>query len=166
MKAESELINILCYRLPGDISRSVHNEFDGRWKEIENIWEYSHNQYKMLMAYKPTVRNLLAVSTFYRRVLSGFDGARDLFTTIDKFDTQKEIPIAIGKYRLNRKEYNKLLGIQIAFDNIKKGYGLSDHFFDYFEITEFLSNCRDLYYSNVKPEQHNPSTDSTDELPF
>ena len=163
---DRELINILCYRLPGDISRSVYNEFDGRWKEIENIWEYPQNQYKMLLAYKPTVRNLLAISTFYRRVLSGFDGARDFFTTIGKSDAQKEIPIAIGKYRLNRKEYNKLLGIQIAFDNIRKGYGLSDQFFEYFETAEFLANCRDLYYNNGRPEQHKSNTDSPDELPF
>ena len=120
----------------------------------------------MLLAYKPTVRNLLAISTFYRRVLSGFDGARDFFTTIGKSDAQKEIPIAIGKYRLNRKEYNKLLGIQIAFDNIRKGYGLSDQFFEYFETAEFLANCRDLYYNNVSPEQHKSDTDSADEFPF
>lgn len=166
MKAEGELINILCYRLPGDISQSVYNEFDARWKEIESIWEDPLNQYKMLMAHKQTVRKLLAISTFYRRVLSGFDGARDFFTTIDKSDAQKEIPIAIGKYRLNRKEYNKLLGIQIAFDNIRKGYGLSDQFFEYFETAEFLTNCKDLYYNNVRPEQHKSDTNSPDELPF
>ncbi len=166
MEADSELINILCYRLPGDISRAVYNEFENRWKEIEKIWEYPLNQYKMLLTYKSTIRNLLAVSTFYRRVLSGFDGARDFFTTIDKSDTQNEIPIAIGKYMLNRKEYNKLLGIQISFDNIKKGYGLSDQFFDYFETAEFLANCKDLYYSNDRPEQHKSDPESPDEIPF
>ena len=135
MEADSELINILCYRLPGDISRAVYNEFENRWKEIEKIWEYPLNQC-------------------------------DFFTTIDKSDTQNEIPIAIGKYMLNRKEYNKLLGIQISFDNIKKGYGLSDQFFDYFETAEFLANCKDLYYSNDRPEQHKSDPESPDEIPF
>lgn len=73
---DSELINILCYKLAGDVSRAVHSEYDNRWNEIKNIWKYPNNRFKVLEKQYKTVQYLLAMSTFYRRVLSGMNSHR------------------------------------------------------------------------------------------
>lgn len=163
------LINTLCYKLPGDISRAVYNEYNSRWDDIKKIWDYSQNRYKALQDYQQAVMLLLALSTFYRRVLSGFDGARDFYKTITKNrDRSIDFAIAIGKYKLDKKEYNKLLSIQIAFEQFVKKYGIGDSFFEYTETDEFLSNCYDLFIadgirSDNKSGNSNPNTD---DLPF
>ena len=164
------LIKILCKKLSGDVSNAVYNEYASRWEDIEKIWAYPQNRYQKLQSHEIAVQHLLAISTFYRRVLSGFDGARDFYATVSKsFDgNQNDIEISIGKFKLNRTQYNKLLGIQIEFDKIRKKYGLDDSFFEYNETDEFLTNCMRLYREHIYRENNssNKSEGSPDDLPF
>ena len=149
-------IKILCKKLSGDVSNVVYNEYASRWEDIEKIWAYPQNRYQKLQSHEIAVQHLLAISTFYRRVLSGFDG------------NQNDIEISIGKFKLNRTQYNKLLGIQIEFDKIRKKYGLDDSFFEYNETDEFLTNCMRLYREHIYRENNssNKSEGSPDDLPF
>lgn len=166
MKKNSELINVLCYKLSGDVSRAVYNEYNNRWSEILHIWEYPHNRFKALQGYETTIQHLLAISTFYRRVLSGFDGARDFYKTVSKsLEMRTQSPtISIGKYKLDQTAYNKLLGVQIEFGKLKSNFGIEDSFFEYFETEEFMTNCMRLYM-NHSNSNHKPDGDS-EELPF
>lgn len=149
---ESSFIDNLCKDLPSDVRNAVHNEFTSRWKDIEHIWEYPQNRYKVLQPHQVTVRHLLAISTFHRRVLSGFDGARDFYKTVSRSfnHSPKNVEISIGKFKLNQTEYNKLLGVEIEFGKIRKKYGLDDSFFEYDGTDEFLTNCRKLYINHLE----------------
>lgn len=162
---DSELINILCYKLPGDVSRAVHNEYEGRWSEIKHIWEYPQNRYKLLESYPTTVQHLLAMSTFYRRVLSSMDGACDFYKTVSRGATS-ERSIAIGSYRLDKAEYNKMLNIRITFRKLRERYGIGDDFFEYAETEKFLDNCKDLYLSHAKPTPNGSGSAPVEDLPF
>lgn len=163
-KETSELINILCYKLPGDVSRIVYNEYEGRWNEIQHIWQYPQNRFKFLAEYHASIRHLLALSTFYRRVLSGMDGACDFYKTISK-GTTRESAIDIGGYRLDKGEYNKMLAIRITFRQLMQKFGIEDHFFEYSETDGFLERCKELYLSHVSTTPRTPDTKPED-LPF
>ena len=165
MEKNSELINVLCYKLSGDISRAVFNEYNNRWSEIKHIWEYPQNRFKVLESYQSTVKLLLAMSTFYRRVLSGLNGACDFYKTVTK-NQQSSRSIVVGSYRLDRDEYNRLLAIQITFRNLREKYGITEHFFDYSETEEFLTNCKDILNYNVKSTTKSTSGSASEDLPF
>lgn len=165
---DSELINILCYRLSGDVSRAVYNEYESRWNEIKHIWEYPRNRFKILEDYSKTIQHLLAMSTFYRRVLSGMGGACDFYKTVAKeMNGDRECSITIGKYRFNKKEYNKILTIQITFRKLREKFGIDDLLFEYTETEEFLTNCKELYFSHyVKPDPGIFGSTPDEDLPF
>lgn len=163
---DNTIIKILCKKLPGDLSNAVYNEYVDRWEDIENIWEYPHNRFKALQGYETTIQHLLAISTFYRRVLSGFDGARDFYKTVSKsLEMRTQSPtISIGKYKLDQPAYNKLLGVQIEFGKLKSNFGIEDSFFEYFETEEFMINCMRLYMTHFNSD-YKPDGGS-EELPF
>ena len=168
---DTTFIKTLCKKLPSDVSNALYNEYFGRWDEIENIWAYPQNRFKPLQTYEEVIKRLLAISTFYRRVLIGFDGARDFYKTVSKSkDTlsKTETVISIGKYKLDHSEYNKLLGVQIEFGKLRDKYGIGDSFFDYFETEEFLTNCMELYKSHLmsNTKQSQTSDGSTENFPF
>lgn len=165
---DSKLINILCYKLAGDVSRAVHSEYENRWNEIKNIWKFPNNRFKILEKYSKTVQNLLAMSTFYRRVLSGMDGACDFYKTITKdVSGDNERTIAIGRYQFNKNEYNKLLAIRISFRKFHEKYGISKAFMEYTDTYEFLKNCKELHVNQyVKPATKASDPTPDEDLPF
>lgn len=165
---ENELINILCYKLPGDLSRAVHKEYENRWNEIQRILVYPKTRFKVLENYPKTLQCLLAMSTFYRRVLSGMEGASDFYKTVNKDVSNNRCrPIAIGKYRLDKEEYNKLLAIHISFQKMREKFGINEQLFEYTETEEFLTNCKDYYYSlDVKPTPGIFDSTPDEDLPF
>ena len=164
---ESDLINILCYKLSGDLSRAVYNEYENRLNEIKQIWEYPQNRFIVLAPYSKTIQHLLAISTFYRRVLSGMDGACDFYKTVNKCKDKSESAIAIGKYRLDKSEYNKLLAIQISFNKLRDKFGIDEQLFNYTETEEFLTNCKNIFYRFYVRQFPETSGHKTDEdFPF
>lgn len=164
---ESELINIFCHKLPGDISRAVHNEYTNRWDEIKRIWEFPQNRYGILKRHSSTIQHLLAMSIFYRRLLCGLDGACDFYNAVKRSSRNSEHNvIIIGKYKLDSREYKKLQSIRISFQKLKEKYDIDDYFFDYVETYEFLNNCKDFYYNHVRQQPNRPSPDPEEDLPF
>lgn len=164
---EAELINVLCYKLPGDVSRAVYNEYNSRWDEVNHILEYSQNHFQLLEPYQSTVKSLLAMSTFYRRVLSGMNGACDFYKTVNKgVEKAEQHTISIGSYNLDKSEYNKLLAVQITFNELLERFGIGRYFFEYTETEEFLAKCKDLYVSYTKPIKDGPDSTNDDNFPF
>lgn len=170
--AKTPLINILCAKLPRDVSQAVFNEYNSRWAEILNIWEYPKNKYAVLQRKLPVVQILLAMSTYYRRVLSGFDGARDFYKTVTRGNNQLATrpvqSISIGTFRLDQNQYNHLLAVQISFNNLRKKFGIQEDFFDYFTTDEFLTHCMRLYNNHFEIEggSDNKPEGNTNDLPF
>lgn len=66
---KSSIINILTYRLPGNVTRPIYLEYNSRRRELDRIWANPENHYQMLQDYVSTVEALLAISIFYRHVM-------------------------------------------------------------------------------------------------
>ena len=49
------IINILTYRLPVDITRPIHLEYNSRRTEIDRIWTNPKYNFQMLQGYASTV---------------------------------------------------------------------------------------------------------------
>ena len=162
---KSELINVLCYKLSGEVSRAVYNECNNRWSEIKHIWEYSQSRYKVLEAHQPTIKLLLVMSTFYRRVLTGLDGACDFYKTVTN-NQKSGYSIVVGNYKLDKDEYKRLLAIRISFRKLREKYGIKETFFDYTETEEFLTNCKNILHYDVKPTTNSDSDSTSKDFPF
>ena len=42
------IINILTYRLPGNVTRPIYLEYNSRRRELDRIWANPENNYHML----------------------------------------------------------------------------------------------------------------------
>lgn len=133
---EYRIINIICYRLPYDLSNQVYNEFESRFKEA--VWFIENSNYhKRLRYHLKTVEILLALSIFHKRVISNLDAVVKFYGTVHTISNADTI--AIGRYDLDSKEKNKLVGIVIHYRAIKNRFGLDDRVFEYYETKEFLN---------------------------
>lgn len=151
---DESLIKILCKELPRDVSQPLFNEYNQRWSEIENMWQQNTNIYSVLQEHKSAVRTLLAMSTYYRRVISGFAGATDFYKKVTGGDLTIDRPVKIGNYTMSLSENKQLWKVQKAFSEFKNKYQIDDTLFDYDDTFGFLRNCYILYTtSNGKQEE-------------
>lgn len=151
---EAPMIKILCKDLPREVSIPLFNEFNQRWNEIENIWQRNANIYPVLQEHRSVVRLLLAMSTYYRRVISGFTGATDFYKIVTGGNFTIDRPVKIGNYLMGLAENKQLWKVQRRFSEIKNKYQIDDSLFDYDDTLGFLRNCFILYStSNGKQEE-------------
>jgi hypothetical protein len=133
---EYKIINIICYRLPYDLSNQVYHEFESRYKEA--LWFIENSSYhKRLRNNIKTVEILLALSVFHKRVISNLDAVVKFYGTVHRIG--KADTISIGSYDLDSKEKNKLVSIIMHYRAIKARFGLEDQVFEYNETKEFLN---------------------------
>lgn len=145
MEESTTLINILCYKLPQEVSQPLFREFNDRWTEIERIWSIEDNRYSNLQRHKKTIKALLAMSTYYRRVIGGLVGATDFYKMVSYNGTDYiDRPVKMGNFLLDREKNNQLLMIKYRFSKLQKKYNIPDIFFEYDATIEFLINCQFL----------------------
>lgn len=144
MPQTSSIINIFTYRLPRALAQPIYNEYEYRIREIQKIWSKGYPKYLVLQNHKQTIESLLAISLFYKYIIGNLCGAAGFYQRIN-VNGGSEHPIKIGAYILDKKEYNKILAIQISFNKLQEKYQLSSSFFEFSETIEFLKNCIDLY---------------------
>lgn len=146
MEERTSLINILCYKLPREVSQPLFREFIDRWAEIERIWSLEDNRYSNLQRHKKTIKTLLAMATYYRRVIGGLVGAPDFYKMVSYNGTNYiDRPVIMGHFILDRKKNNQLLMIKYHFSKLQKKYNIPDIFFEYDATIEFLGNCQLLF---------------------
>ena len=143
MEDSSSLIKILCYKLPGEISQPLYREYNDRWAEIERIWSKDGNRYQNLQKHAKTIKTLLAMSTYYRRVIGGLVGATDFYKKVTyERGSNIDRPVKIGAFVLDREKNNQLLMVKYNFSKFQKKYNIPDVFFEYDATLEFLGNCQ------------------------
>lgn len=135
-KSEYKIIKIMCYRLPYELSNQVYNEFESRFKEARWLIEYSR-YYANLQNDIKTIELLLALSVFYKRVISNLDAVIKFYGTVNRIGNAEAI--SIGSYDLDGKEKNKLLAIVMHYKKIQMRFGMPDWVFEYNETKQFLS---------------------------
>ena len=143
---DNSLIRILCYQLPHDVSQPVFKEYNDRWAEILRIWDSKNERYICLSEHQSAIKTLLAMSTYYRRVIGCMGGAMDFFRKISyEGNERKERSVKIGNFVLDQVKNNQLWMITRNFSNLKNKFNIPDVFFEYEETLEFLGNCLLLY---------------------
>lgn len=169
-----EIINIMCHNLPYDLSNQLYKEFESRLKEIEFLIN-KYPYYKTLRKQMKTVKLLLALSIYHKRIISNLSGAVKFHSTIEK-KSQSDI-IQIGSYDFDTNEKNKMYSVLIGFEQIKQRFSISDTLFEYYETKQFLKQLVQ-YQKNIseffiqeknndkeKKQKNNKESDETD-LPF
>lgn len=140
------LIRILCHQLPYEVSQSVFKEYTDRWAEILRIWDSKNGRYMCLSEHQSAIKTLLAMSTYYRRVIGCMGGAMDFFKKVSyEGNERKERSVKIGNFILDQEKNRQLWRITRNFSKIKDKYNIPDVFFEYEETLEFLGKCLLLY---------------------
>lgn len=135
MSKETEIINILTYRLPFDLSRQIYNEYQDRLKEIKYLLDKSR-QFNSLVEDLETIKSLLALSIFHKRIISNLDAATKFFSTITRNSDAQSI--RIGSYEMTGMEKNSLLAVVISYNKLIEAFGIAPSIMDYNLSKEFL----------------------------
>lgn len=151
---KSSIINILTYRLPGNVTRPIYLEYNSRIRELDRIWANPENNYHMLQNYISTIEALLAISIFYRHVMGHMHGAVSFYKSVNQssFGMENECSIKVGDMLLDSKQQRHLLSAVIKFEQIQEKYQLEPVFFEYSETIQFLRNCKKLFYTKEYEE--------------
>ena len=144
---ETPIINVLCYKLPQDVSKAVYNEFESRKAEIYRIWENVNSKFAVLAKHEKVVMLILSMSIYYRRILCNFEGAEKFYDTVNRNALDSKGIVNIGAYKLDETEKNKLLRVTISFNKLIENYGIGSHMFNYTETVEFLQIMLNFLHS-------------------
>ncbi|MDD4968551.1 MAG: hypothetical protein PHT07_03885 [Paludibacter sp.] len=170
------IINIITAKLPRELAVKIYNEFQSRSTELVNILEHSE-QYNSLGNYIETLKTLLALSVFHKRVICNLEGV-DKFSGTISTKKKADITIDIGKYKLTTGEQNKIKAVLINYNELKLKFGIADDYFNYYETYEFLENMLRYQKSFDYDESPDPekeinknkrkrkSNQSEDDVPF
>ena len=142
MATETPIINIFTYGLPYKLANQIYKEYDSRLREAIFIITES-KRYSSLKDSIQTVKLLLALSIFDKRVISNLQAGVKFYSTVSSYSESETIQI--GTYRLTGEEKNKLLGVIINYNTILKNYGLTEGLTNYSATKDFL-----LYLVNLK----------------
>ena len=147
------IINLLTYRLPGNVTRPIYLEYNSRRRELDRIWANPGNNYQVLQNHTSTIEALLAISIFYRHVMGHMQGAVSFYKTIKlKSGMGDNSAIKVGDAVYDREQQRHLQSAVINFNKIQNKYQLAPIFFEYSETIQFLRNCKDLFYTNEYEE--------------
>lgn len=146
MANNHSMLNLLCYELPGYLTRPMYLEYENRKVQINKIWDQNYKEYLPLKKYSHVVDMLLALCIFNRYVLGSMNGASDFYMYLNKSSGNNDCEIRCGNYKLNKEQYNKMLSVIMSFKDIKDKYQLNDIFFEFSDTLEFLRNCKNLLY--------------------
>lgn len=132
---EASIINIMTYSLPYKLANQIFNEYHERLKEVNFLIVHTQ-RFTFLRESKNTVELLLALSIFYKRVITNLDAAVKFHGTVKKYSQLDTIKI--GEYILDTSERNKILSVTLSYQQLVKKYGIDNYIMDYNETREFL----------------------------
>jgi hypothetical protein len=154
MPKDTQIINILTYKLPYDLARQIYNEYNERLKEA-NFLICNYKSYQSLNQDIKTVELLLSLSIFHRRVISNLDGALKFYNTVTK--NHLTDTIRIGNYNLTYEESNKIKAIVIGYNKLLKVFSIPPNLMEYYDTSEFLKNIinfKSYLHSEKKNEKN------------
>ena len=109
----------------------------------------NYDFYKPLNQHLKAIEIILAMSIFYKRIITNLDSAVKFHGNV-MAKSQADI-VSIGSYELDTKEKNRIQAILINFQKIMEKYRIPHVFFDYYETKEFLRYIKD-YLTAISPE--------------
>lgn len=117
-------------------------EYNLRMNDINHFISGKYDFYAGLKKDKQTIELLLAMSIFYKRVLTNFDSANKFSSRIIFKSNAKAIQL--GTYELTSKEIYNLKRAVLRFKELSKEYSIPVTLYHYTETKVFLRNVRNL----------------------
>lgn len=145
------MIEIFTRNTPPKLSQQLLYEYNNRLNDVNHFLSGPYDFYNPLRQDKETIKMLLALSIFYKRVLTNFESATKFSGRII-FNSEAE-SIQLGTYNLDSKQIFRLRKTIIEFNNIKEKYSIPDRVFEYTETLEFLRNVR-IFKGNLRSEDN------------
>lgn len=115
-------------------------EYDRRLSDINHFVSGKYDYYAHLKKDIETIKMLLALSIFHKRVLSNFESATK-FTSRVVINSEAD-SVQLGTYDLSSKEIFKLNKTIIAFRKLMEDYSIPTALFEYLETKEFLRKVK------------------------
>lgn len=152
MSKKTPIINIFTYGLPQKLAKQIFNEYQSRLSESKFLIE-KYNYYLPLLDHIKTLELLLAMSIFYKRVVTNLDSAIKFHSAVNRYSGSEVIQI--GSYDFTGEEKNKLLGLIINFNNIQKKFSIPKVLYDYEQTKDFVKNVLSLLEYGIKAGKKN-----------
>lgn len=115
-------------------------EYDRRLSDINHFVSGKYDYYTSLKDNLDTIKILLALSIFHKRVISNFESA-EKFTSRILFNSQAD-SVQLGTYELSSKEIFKLSKAVLTFRKVMGKYSIPITLFEYLETKEFLRKVK------------------------
>lgn len=134
------MIKIFTGNLPYKLSEQMTFEYNRRINDINFFLSGKYDYYAHLKKDIETIQLILALSIFYKRVLSNFDSATK-FTSRILFKSDAE-SVQLGTYDLSAREIYKLNKIVLTFNKLMEDYAIPKSLFEYIETKELLRKIK------------------------
>lgn len=135
------MIKKFCSRLPREIANPMYNEYKSRLIEINYILE-NRESYKHLLQYKKTIELILALSIFYKRVITNIDAGTKFAGTV--FKNSPAVAIKIGTYNLTGTEKNRMIAIVMSYNSLLEKYNLTHDMIATTETKDLIKKIKNL----------------------
>lgn len=134
------MIQLFTENLPYKLSEQMTFEYNRRLSDINYFISGRYDYYAHLKKDIETIQLLLALSIFYKRVLSNFDSATK-FTSRVVFKSEA-VSVQLGTYDLSAKEIFKLNKTVLTFKTLMEEYSIPLGLFEYLETKELLRKIK------------------------
>lgn len=141
------MIRLFTDNLPYKLREQMIIEYDRRMSDINHFVSGKYDYYSPLRKDIESIKMLLALSIFYKRVLSNFESATK-FTGRIVLNSEAD-SVQLGTYDLSSKEIFKLRKSIVTFRKLMKDYSIPASLFEYLETKEFLRKVKIIW------NQHN-----------
>lgn len=127
---------------PYRLSQQLIYEYNIRINDVNHFVSGNYDFYASLKKDIETIELLLALTIFYKRVLTNFESATK-FSGRVVFNSNAD-SIQLGTYLLDAKEILRIKKTILLFNNIMEKYSIPPDLFNYTETKEFLRKVKNL----------------------
>lgn len=127
---------------PYRLSQQLIYEYNIRINDVNHFISGQYDFYAPLKKDIETIELLLALTIFYKRVLTNFDSATK-FSGRVVFNSDADA-IQLGTYLLDSKEIFRIKKTILNFNDLMTKYSIPPDLFDYTETKEFLRKVKNL----------------------
>ncbi|MDI9256873.1 hypothetical protein [Flavobacterium sedimenticola] len=134
------MIEEIIKSVPYKVGEQILYEYNRRISDINYLVAGKFNYYTPLSKDIETIKVLLALSIFYKRVLTNFDSANKFTSRI--INSSNATGVKLGTYEMDLREIRNLNRMVISFRRIAFKYSISTEMFEYIETKEFLRKVK------------------------
>lgn len=127
---------------PYRLSQQLIYEYNNRINDVNHFISGQYDFYSPLKKDIETIELLLALTIFYKRVLTNFESATK-FSGRVVFNSDAD-SIQLGTYLLDAKEIFRIKKTILRFNKLMEKYSIPEDLFNYTETKEFLRKVKNF----------------------